>query len=103
MLTELWLILGLVGLTALLWQFKKQQERALLLIQQYCRKHQLQYLDIARESSRLRTHGRLFGLWSCYRFGFSSDTEHRYEGELEMLNLRLITIKTPPYRLPAEQ
>ncbi|MDN7137680.1 DUF3301 domain-containing protein [Pseudidiomarina sp. 1ASP75-14] len=90
--------IGFIGL--LFWQGRRQAELARMHAKRYCEQHQLQFLDIAWEGGRLARHGRHMGWLSRYQFAFSSDRESRYEGELQMLNLRLLRIETPVYRLP---
>ncbi|CAB0149803.1 hypothetical protein PSI9734_00382 [Pseudidiomarina piscicola] len=90
--------IGFVGL--LFWQGRRQAELARVHAKRYCEQHQLQFLDIAWQGGRLAKRGRHIGWKSHYQFAFSSDRESRYEGDLQMLNLRLLAIETPAYRLP---
>lgn len=91
---------GFVGM--LFWQGRRQAEQARLHARNYCKQHQLQFLDIAWQGGKLSKSGRHFGWLSRYQFAFSSDREHRYEGEITMLNLRLQKVDTPVYRLPED-
>lgn len=101
MLIDVVILLLLVLVISLFWQLRKQSEYATQQAQLYCKQHQLQFLDIAWEYGRPRKIGRHIGWFSRYRFGFSSDAETRYEGTLELLNIRLVDVKTPPYRIPS--
>lgn len=100
MLSDAILLIALCFAAMLFWQGRRQAELARLHAKRYCEQHQLQLLDIAWLNGRPRRMGRHWGWFSRYQFAFSSDREHRYEGEIHMLNLRLQHIETPVYRLP---
>lgn len=102
-LTSVMLIALLSTIAALFWQIRQLGELAQQHAERYCRQHQLQYLDIARQRNRLSfsrgESGQRGPYWRTeFCFGFSSDREHRYEGTLVMANRRLLQIKTPVYR-----
>ena len=84
------------------WQWRRQAELALMNAKRYCQQHQLQLLEIHREGGKFRWRKNRFGWYGYFIFAFSSDQETRYQGELWMLNFRLLDIEVPPYRLPAE-
>lgn len=97
------ILLIAVGFVALLfWQGRRQAELARLHAKRYCQQHQLQFLDIAWQGGKVSKLGRNWGWLSRYQFAFSSDREHRYEGQITMLNLRLQNVDTPVYRLPED-
>lgn len=100
MLADTLLLLLLVLVLWLFWQGRRQAEYARSYALRYCQQQQLQFLDIAWQRGRLRKVGRRIGWYSVFQFAFSSDREHRYEGELELLNLQLLRVTTPVYRLP---
>lgn len=88
------------AVAALFWQFRRLGERAQRYASQYCKQHQLQYLDIARQSGSLKISKR-GPLWqTTFSFGFSSDRENRYEGELIFANTHLVKVSMPVYRVP---
>jgi len=94
------LLLIILLMVVLFWQSRRQAEYARRHVENYCKKHQLQFLDIAWQGGRPAKRGRYIGWLSRYEFGFSSDGESRYVGQAVMLNLRLLEVNTPPYRLP---
>lgn len=100
MLLDAILLLAIAMVFWLFWQGRRQAEHARRYAQRYCQQHQLQFLDIAWRNGKLAKKGRHFGWLSNYDFAFSSDQQTRYEGELQLLNLRLVNITTPPYRVP---
>lgn len=97
----LWLA-GISVVAILFWQFRRLGERAQAYAQHYCKQHQLQYLDIARQrgSFKFNQQGPVWQTTFC--FGFSSDKESRYEGHLIFANARLIKVEMPVYRVLEE-
>lgn len=93
------LLLTLIGLAIGFWFWKKQDEFARVYAQQICKQQGLQFLDIARKKSYPNFK---FGIswYAHYQFGFSSDAESRYEGYIELSNLRLAKRHLPAYRIP---
>lgn len=102
MLSDAILLIGVGFVGLLFWQGRRQAEFARAHAQRYCQQHGLQFLDIAWQGGKISKAGRHWGWLSRYQFAFSSDREHRYEGEITMLNLRLQNVDTPVYRLPDE-
>ncbi|RUO42291.1 DUF3301 domain-containing protein [Pseudidiomarina aestuarii] len=102
MLADVILLLGLCFGGYLFWQGRRQAEAAQQHARRYCQQEGLQFLDLAWQASRPHRWGRRMGWQSRYNFGFSSDGESRYEGEITLLNLSLQRVSTPPYRLPTE-
>ncbi|RUO50975.1 DUF3301 domain-containing protein [Pseudidiomarina aquimaris] len=102
MLSDALLLIAVAFIGLLFWQGRRQAELARVHAQRYCQQYQLQFLDIAWQGGKLSKAGRHFGWLSRYQFAFSSDREHRYEGEITMLNLRLQKVDTPVYRLPED-
>jgi len=85
------------------WYFiylRKVAEFSRMHIQQYCEKEKLQYLSIARISSRLRFNKRLGIHWlSIFEFEFSGDGESMYTGRALLRNYKLDHIDVPAYRI----
>lgn len=101
-LSSVLLLAGISVVVALFWQFRRLGERAQSYAQHYCKQHQLQYLDIARHSGNFILHRRGPVWKTTFSFGFSSDKEHRYEGQLIFANTRLVEVKMPVYRVPED-
>lgn len=101
-LLDVILLLLIVWVGYLFWLGRRQAEQAHRYIERYCQQHQLQLLDCAWQRGYPAKRGRYVGWLSHYEFRFSSDGETRYVGSATLLNLRLVQITTPPYRLPAE-
>ena len=85
------------------WYFiflRKVAEFARHHIRQYCQQEKLQFLAIARVSSRLRFNKRMGLHWlSIFEFEFSGDGESRYSGRVALQNYKLAEIDVPAYRI----
>lgn len=85
------------------WYFvylRKVAEFARLHVQKYCQTEKLQYLSIARLSSRLKFNKRLGLHWlSIFEFEFSGDGESKYTGKVSLRNYKLDDINVPAYRI----
>lgn len=100
-LTDLMLLFGFIGVCGAFWQWRQQDEAARQYALQLCKRHELQFLDIARRKGRPRWQ-KGFGWLAVFQFGFSSDGEMRYEGTLDLFNLRLQDTYIPPHRTPTD-
>jgi len=93
----------LLGIFLILWYFiylRKISEAARIQANQYCKKENLQYIAIARRSSRLRFNKQLGIFWlSIFDVEFSSDGEASYQGSMILHGLKLIQVDLPAYRI----
>jgi len=99
-LVDVVLLLALVLLANVFWQWRQQAERANAYALRYCQQHQLQLLDVYRSGGKLSWKKSAVGWQAQFSFSFSSDGESRYEGDLWLFNHKLQHIAVPPYRLP---
>ena len=85
------------------WYFvfiRKVAEKARYYAKQYCDKENLQYISIARRSSRLSVNKRHGLHWfSTFEFDFSGDGVSQYQGVLSMRSYKLEDIELPAYRI----
>lgn len=85
------------------WYFfylRKVSEVALQHVNRYCEKEQLQFIAIARRSSRFKFNKKEgFYLFTLFDFEFSGDGESSYEGSLSMKALKLYRVELPAYRV----
>ncbi len=91
----------LVGLV--FWYFiylRKVSEVARIHAKKYCEQSQLQFIAIARQSSRL-TFNKQYGLvWlSKFDIEFSGDGESSNNAVLNLYGLKLGSVEIPPYRI----
>jgi hypothetical protein len=68
----------------------------------YCENKGLQYIAVARRSSRLQCNKELGVFWrSIFDLEFSGDGESSYQGEMTLHGLKMIAIDLPAYRIDA--
>jgi hypothetical protein len=85
------------------WYFiylRQVSEAAKRLVLNHCKIEKLQFIAIARRSSRLKLskkHGLC--LYSIFDFDFSGDGESNNQGCLTLLGLTLDSIDLPAYRV----
>lgn len=101
-LADALLLIGIGFAFMLFWQGRRQAEQARNYVEHYCQQQQLQFIDMAWKSGKITKIKRHVGWLSRYEFDFSSDGESRYTGCATLLNMRLIDITTPPYRIPQD-
>jgi len=100
-LFDLVLLFSFLAICGSFWQWRQQDEAARNYAQQLCKRHELQLLDIARKTGR-PSWQKGPGWLAEFQFGFSSDGEMRYEGSIDLFNLRLKESYIPPHRTPTE-
>jgi hypothetical protein len=85
------------------WYFiylRKVSESARKHTNKYCKNEQLQFITIARRSSRLRfSKQKGFYLLSIFDFEFSGDGESSNVGVISLRGLKLENIELPAYRI----
>lgn len=99
-MAEIYLLLGAF---LVCWYFlflRNLAETARRHAQLYCKNEGLQFIAIARESTRL-TFNKAHGLYwqSVFNFEFSGDGESAYSGKISLKNLRKQSIDVPAYRI----
>lgn len=87
----------------IIWYFiylRKVSEVARIHAQNYCEQNQLQFIAIARQSSRL-TFNKKYGLvWlSLFDIEFSGDGESSNSAVLSLYGLKFGSVDIPPYRV----
>ncbi len=87
----------------MLWYFiylRKIAEAARKQAILYCKKEGLQYIAIARRSSRLRFAKQQGIFWhSIFDIEFSGDGQSSYQGTMILHGLRLVDVNLPAYRI----
>lgn len=85
------------------WYFiylRQVSESAKVHINRYCKQTELQFIAIARRSTRIKfskKHGLVF--YSLFDFEFSGDRESSESGVLSLYGLKLGSIDLPAYRI----
>lgn len=85
------------------WYFiylRQVSESALRHVNRYCKQSELQFIAIARRSTRLKM-SKKYGLsfYSIFDFDFSGDGESSSTGSLSLYGLKLDSIDLPVYRV----
>jgi len=85
------------------WYFiylRRVSEFARMHVNKYCKKESLQFIAIARRSSRLSFSKRQGIHWvSVFDFEFSGDGESQYQGALTLKGYKLDNMDIPAYRI----
>ncbi|WP_298943553.1 DUF3301 domain-containing protein [uncultured Psychromonas sp.] len=89
------LVMVLVGTT--IWKLRQQSELAKKMIEQHCKKLELQLLSFARSRFNYKL-GSDF-LQASFVFEFSSDGDNNYQGTLTLNGLVKPRFQLPAYRL----
>jgi len=92
------LIVGLI-----FWYFiylRKVSESARSHINSYCNTESLQFISLARKSSRINFSKQHGPHWvSIFEFEFSGDGESSYLGEMQLRGYKVDNIFMPPYKI----
>lgn len=93
----------LIFAALLFWYFaylRRVSEYARSHANKYCKKENLQFLSIARLSSKPRFSKKLGPYWeSHFDFEFSGDGTSKYHGNMKLKGYKLDNIDTPAYRV----
>lgn len=87
----------------ILWYFiylRKVSEFALLHTKKYCENEGIQFISLARKSSRFKFNTKLGPHWiSNFEFEFSGNGESSYIGEVTLKGYKLEKFELPPYKI----
>ena len=97
---NIYLLLFVFGIFWYFIYLRKVSEVARAQMKRYCDKEQLQFLSIARQSSKLRFNKK-FGphFLSLFDVEFSGDGESQYQGTISLRGYKLESIDFPAYRI----
>ncbi|WP_158770873.1 DUF3301 domain-containing protein [Paraglaciecola sp. L1A13] len=80
------------------WRMRAITEKANQHLQQYCEKHGLQLISVARHKTRIGSYLGKLDWQSCFIFEFSGNGENSYQGTLTMAGQHILQVETPAYR-----
>ena len=92
-----WMVIVFTGYQ--FWRIRAISERTNAYLKQYCDKHGLQLLSVARAKTRLSFKYGKPDWHSVFNFEFSSNGEDRYTGEVELIGVRVMRTEVPPHRV----
>ena len=81
------------------WRIRAISERAQNYLHQYCEKHHLQLISVARQKTRLGFHRGKLDWHTQFQFEFSGNGEDSYQGVLSMTGLTVVDTQLPAYRI----
>ncbi len=98
-LLELCLVL-LAGLVIFqFWQLRAIAEYSVKQAEAYCEKNRLQFVSLARTSTKFKAYKGRLNWQVTYSLCFSSDGETEYEGEIICHGAHLIKVDLPAHRI----
>lgn len=98
-LFDLIILLSIIFIAVIFWRFRAIAETANQHLNDYCEKHDLQLLSIARIKTRVGSYRGKLDLHSEFSFEFSGNGEDSYIGVLTMVGLKARDLHTPAYRV----
>ena len=99
-MTNIYLLLAIFIICWYFIYLRKIAESARKHALAYCKKENLQYIAIARRSSRIRFSKQQGFYWlSIFDVEFSGDGESSYQGVMVLHGLKLVDVQLPAYRI----
>ena len=96
-LFDLILLMGIAAIGLQFWVIRSMTELANRYAAHYCKKHGLQLITVARESTSLKVFQRKLA-WKCrFRFEFSANKESLNSGTFTMHGKTVTHIDVPAY------
>lgn len=97
------ILLVMVMIVVQFWRLRSIAEYMVQYSNQYCKKHKLQYISLARINTTFKIYkGRLD--WQLqYQMEFSSDGETEYVGVITSHGKHVMSVDLPAYRVQSEQ
>lgn len=81
------------------WRLRGIAEYIIPVAKQYCAKEDLQFISLARKSTRFKAYNGKLDWHLSYYLYFSSDGESEYVGEILCHGKKMISINLPAYRI----
>ena len=105
-LSELFLTFLFIAIVYYWWYSLSVKEIALLAVQNYCARQEIQFLDCTIALHRFwftKGDNGVVALTRTYEFEFSSTGELRYSGKVIMQGRRMISIASEPHRINLDE
>ncbi|MGB3724217.1 MAG: DUF3301 domain-containing protein [Glaciecola sp.] len=81
------------------WRLRGVAEHTVKYANEYCDKHNLQYISLARSSTKFCAHKGKLDWQLRYEMAFSSDGETEYTGSIVCHGYHVIKVDLPVYRV----
>lgn len=84
------------------WRLRAVAEYIIPVAKQYCTKENLQFISIARKSTRFKAYKGKLDWHLTYFLYFSSDGENEYIGEIVCHGKHMVSIQLPAFRINSD-
>lgn len=101
-LSSLVILMIIVLLAIQFWRLRSIAEYMVVYANQYCKRNQLQYISLARSSTKFKVYKGRLDWQLSYQLEFSSDGQSDYVGTIVSHGKHVIQIELPPYRVVSE-
>lgn len=98
-LLNLLLLLGVSLIIFQFWRLRAIAEHMVQYANQYCKKHGLQYISLARTGTKFTGYKGKLDWQLSYQMEFSSDGESGYTGTIECHGKNVIRMDLPAYKI----
>ncbi|MBF7072261.1 DUF3301 domain-containing protein [Glaciecola sp. MH2013] len=96
------ILLVLAWIAFQFWRLRGMAEFSIAYAKRYCEKHQLQFLSLARSSTRISAFRGKLDWKVVYQLEFSSNHEDAYMGTMTSFGNTVIEINLPVYKIDSE-
>lgn len=98
-LASLVLLLLIIVIAIQFWRLRTIAEYMIDYANQYCDKHNLQYISLARTKSRFTGYKGKLDWQLRYELAFTSDGQNEYKGDITCHGKHIIRLDMPAYRV----
>jgi predicted dithiol-disulfide oxidoreductase (DUF899 family) len=102
-LGSLVILLVLAIIVIQFWRLRSIAEHTVEYANQYCNKHQLQFISLARTGTKFKAYKGRLDWQLSYQMEFSSDGQTDYVGEIVSHGKVVINVDLPAYRVEHER
>lgn len=101
-LSSLVILMVIVLVAMQFWRLRSIAEYMVNYTNQYCTRHDLQYISLARTSTKFKIYKGRLDWQLSYQLEFSSDGKTDYIGNIVSHGKHVINIDLPAYRVASE-
>ncbi|MEP0356598.1 MAG: DUF3301 domain-containing protein [Paraglaciecola sp.] len=96
---DLIILVIILCLFAMFWRFRAISEQVKVSLEQYCDKHNIQLISVARTNTRISSYRGKLDFHTEFSFDFSGNGEDSYQGKVFMIGLHTLKVDTPAYKI----
>ena len=101
-LGEILLLTVVIAISFQFWRLRGIAETTVGFAKQYCQREGLQYISLARVSTKIGFHKGKLDWKNRYEISFSSDGENAYTGYIYTIGKSIIKVDLPAFRIVSE-